>query len=60
VCPAAAGPLIFGKQLDARIHPARLLRLGAGGAELESDVPLAVFAPCRCCCPPITNAGTIG
>jgi adenylate cyclase len=52
--------LIFGKQLDARIHPARLLRLGAGGAELESDVPLAVFAPCRCCCPPITNAGTIG
>jgi hypothetical protein len=51
--PAASGPLIFGKQLDARIHPAQLLRLGAGGAELESDAPLAVFAPCSWCRPPI-------
>jgi hypothetical protein len=36
---------LIGKQLDARIHPARLLRLGAGGAELESEALLAVFAP---------------
>jgi adenylate cyclase len=35
--------LILGKQIDSRVHPARVLRLGAAGAELESDAPLAVF-----------------
>jgi class 3 adenylate cyclase len=36
--------LIFGKQLDQKVHAARLHRLGAGGAEIESDAPLGVFA----------------
>ena len=35
--------LILGKQIDSHVHPARVLRLGAAGAELESDAPLAVF-----------------
>jgi adenylate cyclase len=35
--------LFIGKQIDRRVHNARLHRLGAGGVELESPVPLAVF-----------------
>jgi adenylate cyclase len=35
--------LFFGKQLDRQTHLARLHRLGAGGGEIESDAPLAVF-----------------
>ena len=41
-------PIVGGRaqrELDARSHPPRLLRLVAGGAELESDALLAVFAP---------------
>ena len=42
--PLEAGVrLIIGKQIDAQVHPARLLRLGAGGAELASTAPLATF-----------------
>jgi len=37
--------LFLGKQLDPHSHPARLVRLGAGGAELASEAPLTVFAP---------------
>jgi adenylate cyclase len=36
--------LILGKQLDRTIYPARLHRLGAGGAEVESEAPLGVFS----------------
>ena len=44
--PTEASVRLFqGKQLDPHSHPARLFRLGAGGAELASEVPLAVFAP---------------
>jgi class 3 adenylate cyclase len=35
--------LIHGKQVDSQVHPARLRQLGAAGAELESDAPLAMF-----------------
>jgi class 3 adenylate cyclase len=35
--------LFLGKQLDRQTHVARLHRLGAGGGEIESDAPLAVF-----------------
>jgi adenylate cyclase len=35
--------LFLGKQIDRQTHLARLHRLGAGGGELESDAPLAVF-----------------
>jgi hypothetical protein len=35
--------LILGKQVDSQVHPARLRQLGAAGAELESDAPLAMF-----------------
>ena len=35
--------LFLGKQIDRQTHLARLHRLGAGGGEIESDAPLAVF-----------------
>jgi hypothetical protein len=35
--------LFLGKQIDRQTHVARLHRLGAGGGEIESDAPLAVF-----------------
>jgi class 3 adenylate cyclase len=35
--------VFLGKQLDRQSHPARLHRLGAGGAELETGAPLSVF-----------------
>jgi len=35
--------LFRGKQLDRQTHVAWLHRLGAGGGEMESDAPLAVF-----------------
>ena len=35
--------LVLGKQIDRQPYAARLYRLGAGGAELESEAPLAVF-----------------
>lgn len=35
--------VFLGKQLDRQSHPARLHRLGAGGAELETAAPLSVF-----------------
>jgi adenylate cyclase len=35
--------LVVGKQVDTQVYRARLHRLGAGGAEIESDAPLAVF-----------------
>jgi class 3 adenylate cyclase len=35
--------VFLGKQLDRQSHPARLLRLGAGGAQLETGAPLSVF-----------------
>ncbi|HEU4351456.1 MAG TPA: adenylate/guanylate cyclase domain-containing protein [Burkholderiales bacterium] len=42
--PLEAGlRLIHGKHVDAEVHPARLQRLGAAGAELESKAPLAMF-----------------
>src|SRR5262249_449472 len=37
--------LIFGKQIDPHRQPARIHRLGAAGAEIESEAPLAVFSP---------------
>jgi adenylate cyclase len=49
--------LILGKQMDPRSYAARLHRLGARGAELESDAPLAVFSALRvCCCRPRRDA----
>jgi adenylate cyclase len=36
--------LVLGKQIDSRVYGARLHGLGAGGAEIESDAPLVVFA----------------
>jgi class 3 adenylate cyclase len=42
--PIEAGVrLIVGKQVDPQIHAARLARLGAAGAEIESNAPLAMF-----------------
>jgi hypothetical protein len=42
--PVDAGVrLILGKQLDSQVHPARLRRLGATGAALDSDAPLSMF-----------------
>jgi adenylate cyclase len=35
--------IFLGKQLDHGSHPARLFRLGSGGAELASEAPVAVF-----------------
>ena len=35
--------LLVGKQVDPRVYPAGLARLGAAGAEIESNAPLAVF-----------------
>jgi adenylate cyclase len=35
--------LFLGKQVDRQTHLAWLHRLGAGGGEIESDAPLAVF-----------------
>jgi adenylate cyclase len=35
--------VFLGKQLDRQSHAARLHRLGAGGAELETGAPLSVF-----------------
>jgi class 3 adenylate cyclase len=35
--------LILGKQIDRQSYPARLYRLGTGGAELESTAPLELF-----------------
>jgi adenylate cyclase len=35
--------VFLGKQLDRQSHPARLHRLGAGGAEIETGAPLSVF-----------------
>ena len=35
--------LFLGKRIDRQLHSARLHRLGAGGGEIESDAPLAVF-----------------
>jgi adenylate cyclase len=34
---------VEGKQVDAQVHPARLARLGATGAELECSAALAMF-----------------
>src|SRR5262249_23806625 len=42
--PLAAGlRLVRGKQVDAHVYGARLRRLGAGGAEVETEAPLTVF-----------------
>jgi adenylate cyclase len=42
--PLAAGVrLVIGKQVDPKVHAARLRRLGAAGAELESQAPLSMF-----------------
>jgi hypothetical protein len=35
--------LVLGKQVDPQAYPARVARLGATGAEIESNAPLAVF-----------------
>ena len=43
--------LILGKQIDTRVHPARLHRLGPGGAELETGAPLQVFGPLQLALP---------
>jgi hypothetical protein len=45
VCPRASGPLIFGKQGDARIHPAALFRLGTWRCRAHLRCARAVFAP---------------
>lgn len=44
--------LFLGKQIDRQPHPARLHRLGVGGAEIESDAPLAVFDALQVLLPP--------
>jgi adenylate cyclase len=42
--PMTAHVRVFlGKQLDRQSHPARLHRLGASGAELQTGAPLSVF-----------------
>jgi adenylate cyclase len=35
--------LVLGKQVDPQVYPARVARLGATGAEIESNAPLAMF-----------------
>jgi hypothetical protein len=53
--PLGAGiRLIVGKQVDPQVHDARLLRLGAGGAELESKAALAVFGALQVLLPSAT------
>ena len=42
--PLEAGVrVILGKQVDPQVYAARLQRLGAAGAQLESSAPLAIF-----------------
>ena len=43
--------LFLGKQLDRQTHVARFHRLGAGGGEMASDAPLAVFDALQVCLP---------
>jgi adenylate cyclase len=35
--------LVLGKQVDPQVYPARVARLGATGAEFQSEAPLAMF-----------------
>ena len=43
--PAASGPLIFGAQLDARMHPAHFLRLSPWRYRAYVRRALAMFVP---------------
>jgi class 3 adenylate cyclase len=36
--------LVLGKQVDPQVHPARLRKLGAAGAEFQSPAPIGMFA----------------
>jgi hypothetical protein len=47
--------LVLGKQIDRQLYTARLHRLGAGGAELESEAPLAVFGALQVLLPATTG-----
>jgi hypothetical protein len=47
--------LFLGKQIDRQTYAARLHRLGAGGGEIESDAPLAVFDALQVLLPTITG-----
>jgi adenylate cyclase len=49
--------LFLGKQLDKTAHSARVHRLGAGGAELTSAAPLAVFGAVRVQLPGLGASG---
>jgi adenylate cyclase len=47
--------LVLGKQIDRQLYPARLHRLGAAGAEIESEAPLAVFGALQMLLPTATG-----
>jgi adenylate cyclase len=44
-----------GKQIGADTHPAKLVKLGAAGAELDTDCPLEVFDAVQVILPPQTG-----
>jgi adenylate cyclase len=57
-CPLDAGVRLFvGKQLDPVIHAARVHRLSAGGAELTTKAPLAVFSTVHVHLPALAATG---
>ena len=56
--PLDAGVRLFvGKQLDPEIHAARVHRLGAGGAELTTKAPLAIFSTVHVHLPALAATG---
>jgi len=63
--PALSRPLdatlrvYLGKQLDKQSHAARVLRLGAAGAELVSQAPLALFSAVNLQLSDLAGSGTI-
>jgi hypothetical protein len=48
----------LGKQLDKQSHVARVLRLGAGGAELVSRAPVALFSAVNVQLSDLAGSGT--
>ena len=57
-CPLNASVRLFvDKQLDPEIHAARVHRLGAGGAELTTKAPLAIFSTVHVHLPALAATG---
>jgi class 3 adenylate cyclase len=51
--------LVVGKHVERKVYAARLHRLGAGGAEIESEAPLGMFASLQLLLPIGTADGGI-